>query len=232
MTVASWNVLHRVHADNWASEIAGRWPDETDRIAAVTALVAGRADQVIALQEVSGDQLADLRKSLPERTFHTLRYPRVPRPKQVASQLSEGFEALVLIVDGPSRTLAAEPFDNDPGNGALVVEVAGVRVIATHVTGDNRRNRQFARLAELATPGPAVLLGDFNADSSTVATALGADFEIAVFAPDGPATRPRTTTSKSQFIDHVITRGLAVREAAVVPVAGVSDHNLVRAAVG
>lgn len=231
MTVASWNVLHRVHADKWSSDVADRWPDEDERIAAVAAVIAGRGEKVIGLQEVSGDQLDSLRQALPGRSFHVLRYPRVPKPSRVASQLADGTESLVLIVDGPSREISAEPFANDPGNGALAVEVDGVRVIVTHVTGDARRARQFARLAELAGDGPAVLLGDFNADSTTVANALGDGFEFAAFAPDSVPTRPRTEGTKSQFIDHVITFGLTVGEAAVEDVAGVSDHNLVRATV-
>lgn len=231
MTVATWNVLHRVHADNWDSEIAEKWPDERERISAVGALLADRSEKVIALQEVSGDQLAELRRVMPDRGFHTLRYPRIPRPKRVASQLADGTEALVLMVDGPSREVSAEPFVNDPGNGALAVEVDGVLVIATHVTGDGRRDVQFTRLAELAGREPAVLLGDFNADSITVATALGSEFAFASFAPGSASTRPRTASSKSQFIDHVIARGRAVRAAAVVDVAGVSDHNLVHAVI-
>jgi hypothetical protein len=59
-TVASWNVLHRIHAENWGTDAVKRWPDESERIAAVTAFLAERTEQVIALQEVSGDQLADI----------------------------------------------------------------------------------------------------------------------------------------------------------------------------
>ncbi|WP_067567741.1 endonuclease/exonuclease/phosphatase family protein [Nocardia acidivorans] len=232
IAVATWNVLHRVHADNWDRGFGTRWPDEAVRIAGVTAVVAGRAEQVIALQEVSGDQLASLREALPERDFHILRYPRVPRPRRVESVLKDRAEYLVLIIDGAGRDFASGDFTTDPGKGYLAVEVAGVLVIATHVTGDDRRGGQFARLGELAY-GPAVLLGDFNSGRAEVGAALGPRYRVAELPVDAIATRPRgSSAEKSQFIDHVVVRGLAVRDAEVVDVAGVSDHNLVRATVG
>ncbi|WP_433683227.1 endonuclease/exonuclease/phosphatase family protein [Nocardia sp. CA-119907] len=232
ITVASWNVLHRVHAENWGSDIAARWPDEAARIAAVTDWLAARPEQVIALQEVSGDQLASLRSTLPGRDIHALRYPRVPHPRSGTSPLRDRTEHLVLLIDGSGREVAAESFDNDPGNGALAVETAGMVFLATHVTGDPRRTRQLARLAELAAPGRAtVLLGDFNIDRDTVASALGADFAIADLPADSVPTRPRTSGTKSQFIDHVVVRGATVTDAAVVAVDGLSDHNFVRATI-
>ncbi|MRH86368.1 endonuclease/exonuclease/phosphatase family protein [Nocardia sp. SYP-A9097] len=232
ITVATWNVLHRVHADNWDRGFGARWPDEAVRIAGVTAVVGGRSEQVIALQEVSGDQLASLRAALPERNFHVLRYPRVPRPRRVESVLKDRAEYLVLIVDGAGRDFAGGDFTSDPGKGYLAVEVEGVLVVATHVTGDDRRGGQFARLRELAY-GPAVLLGDFNAGRDEVGVALGADYLVAELPADSIATRPRSSgAAKSQFIDHVVVRGIPVRDTAVQDVAGVSDHNLVRATVG
>ncbi|WP_405134165.1 endonuclease/exonuclease/phosphatase family protein [Nocardia sp. NBC_01388] len=232
ITVATWNVLHRVHADNYANEIAAQWPVEAERIAAVTGVVARRSERVVALQEVSGDQLASLRAALPTSTFHTLRYPRIPNPRRIASVLAERAEYLVLIVDGPGKEVAAASFATDPGKGALAVEVEGVLVVATHVTGDFRRDGQFADLAALAATAPAVLLGDFNADRATVGAALGAAFTVAGLAPDSQPTRPRTDGAKSQFIDHVVVRGIAAHDAVVEDVAGTSDHNLVRAIVG
>lgn len=233
ITVATWNVLHRVHADNWDSGFSGRWPAEGVRIAAVTAVVAGRSEQVIALQEVSGDQLASLREALPGRKFHVLRYPRVPRPRRVVSVLEDRSEYLVLIVDGAGRDFAGAAFASDPGKGYLAVEVEGVLVVATHVTGDDRRGGQFARLRELPVYGPSVLLGDFNAGRDEVGAALGEGYTVAELPADSVPTRPRSSgAAKSQVIDHVVTRGIAVWDTAVVDVAGVSDHNLVRATIG
>ena len=69
------------------------------------------AEQVIALQEVSGDQLTDLVRALPsDRTVHALRYPRVPRLRHGTSSLEDLSEHLVLVVNGPARQVAAEAF--------------------------------------------------------------------------------------------------------------------------
>ncbi|WP_091450003.1 endonuclease/exonuclease/phosphatase family protein [Actinokineospora iranica] len=232
ITVATWNVLHRVHAENWGEDVVRRWPDESARIAAVTARVAGVSARVIAMQEVSGDQLAALRRALPDRTVHTLRYPRVPRPRQGDCALRDPDEHLVLLVDGPSQEIAAEPFPDDPGKGALAVDVSGTLVVATHLSTDRRGLRQLTRLAGLAAPGPtAVLLGDFNTDRATVLSVLGADFTAAEPAPDALPTRPSATESRPQRIDHVVARGMVADSAVVEDADGLSDHNLVRAAV-
>lgn len=228
----TWNVLHRIHADNWASEIADRWPGESDRIAAVTARVKKRPERLIALQEVSGDQLASLRQSLPDRVFHVLDYPRVPRPRRLTDPLGDRSESLVLIADAGVRPVTAEPFADDHGKGLLAVEVDGITVIATHVTGDVRRAAQLTRLAGLASAGPSIVLGDFNIDREALAAALGPEFTIAVPPPGSIPTRPRTTGSKSQFIDHVVAHGVPVHDMEVEDVAGESDHNLVTAVVG
>jgi endonuclease/exonuclease/phosphatase family metal-dependent hydrolase len=233
-TVATWNVLHRVHAENWGAGVLDQWPDETERIAAVTARVAGRGEQVIALQEVSGDQLASLRDALPDRAVHALRYPRVPVPRHGASSLHNPGEYLVLLVDGAGQEVTAEPFENDPGNGALVVRTAEMLVVATHVSGDRRRTGQLTRLAELATavPGSAtVVLGDFNIDRATVESGLGPEFVVADLPPDALPTRPRDEGPKSQFIDHIVVRDAVVADAAVDGADDLSDHNIVYATI-
>lgn len=235
ITVASWNVLHRIHAENWGTDVAKRWPDESERIAAVTAFLTQRSEQVIALQEVSGDQLADIRRTLTGKTVHAFRYPRVPKPRHGTRYLlPEPEEYLVLLVDGPSREVAAQAFDSDPGKGALAVEFAGTLIVATHVSGDRRRTRQLARLAELAAtpPGhPAVILGDFNTDGATVESALGTGFTVVDFPPDSMPTRADLSGSASQWIDHIVVRGATAEGAAVESTRGLSDHNLVRATV-
>ncbi|MGW2150889.1 endonuclease/exonuclease/phosphatase family protein [Nonomuraea bangladeshensis] len=233
ITVMTWNVLHRIHAENWGADIPARWPDEPERIAAVSARLAGRAEQVIALQEVSGDQLAALRRALPGRTVHALTYPRVPAPRNGASPLDDPREHLVLAVDGPARQVAAEPFEEDPGKGLLAVRTAGVLVIAVHVSSGERSARQLERLSELAaaSPEPVVLLGDFNTDRAAVLAGLGPAFTVADLPPDALPTRPRTEGTKSPFIDHVVVRGGEAGDAAVEDADGLSDHNLVRARV-
>ncbi|HYS40801.1 MAG TPA: endonuclease/exonuclease/phosphatase family protein [Pseudonocardiaceae bacterium] len=227
--MATWNVLHRVHALNWSEDVVGRWPDEPARIAAITARLAVRTERVIALQEVSGDQLTSLRDALPGRTFHAFRYPRVPAPRRGGCPLRDPGEYLVLLVDGAGREVAAESFPDDPGKGALAVQVAGTLVVATHLSGDRRHTRQLARLAELTAAAPTVvLLGDFNADRATVTSGLGTGFAVAALPPDALPTRPGTSGSASVRIDHVVARCAVVTGAAVEDVAGLSDHNLVR----
>ncbi|MGV9823884.1 endonuclease/exonuclease/phosphatase family protein [Nocardia xishanensis] len=232
ITVATWNVLHRVHAENWYEDVAAQWPVEAERIDAIAARIAKRSEQIIALQEVSGDLLTALRDALPDRTIHTLRYPRVPRSKRIPTALRERDEYLVLVVDDPGRKVFAAAFGDDPGKGALAVATSGLTVVATHVTGDDRRGRQLSTLAGVALADPtrpAVLLGDFNADRAVVADGLGPGFTVAELPADALPTRPRTTGAKSQFIDHVVTYGIDAREAAVESADGLSDHNLVRA---
>jgi len=227
ITVATWNVLHRVHAENWDEPVTQRWPDEAERIAAITARLAAFADQVIALQEVSGDQLASLRAALPGRTIHSFQYPRVPTPRKGRDQLHDRTEHLALLVDGPSTEIAAESFPDDKGKGALAVDVAGTLVIATHVSGDRRRTGQLARLAGLAGP-TTVLLGDFNTVGGTITSGLGDGFAVAGFRAGSLPTRP---SSGRGFIDHVVTRGATTTTATVDDGDGLSDHNIVRATV-
>ncbi len=230
ISVVTWNVLHRVHAENWYDEVGQRWPDEGARVAAVTEAVVARGERVVALQEVSGDQLAALRRALPGRVVHTLRYPRVPRSRRIETALRDRDEYLVVLADRGSRLLTAAAFADDPGKGAMVVRVDGLTVIATHVTGDGRRGGQLARLAELAARagGPVALIGDFNTDRETVSAALGSEFTVAA-PPSEIPTRPRTSGTKSQFIDHIVTLGATAAEVIVEDVRGLSDHNLVRA---
>lgn len=238
IAVATWNVLHRIHAENWGEDILARWPDESARIAAITARLATRTEQVIALQEVSGDQLASLRAGLAGRTVHAFRYPRVPRPRRRPSRLHDPAEYLVLLIDGPGladgpgQVVAAESFEDDPGKGALAVRTADALFVSTHVSGDQRRTRQLAHLAGLTVGDlghPTALLGDFNADRATVASGLGADFVIEDLSPGALPTRPRPPGSKPLYIDHVAARGAGISAVAVEDADGLSDHNLVRA---
>lgn len=227
ITVATWNLLHRVHAENWAEPVTLRWPDEAERVAAITARVAALPAQVVALQEVSGDQLASLRAALPTRTIHAFRYPRVPTPRTGRDLLHDRTEHLVLLTDRPSTRLAAHSFRDDPGKGALAVDVAGTTVIATHVSGDRRRTGQLAHLSDLA-PRSAVLLGDFNTVRGTIENGLGPGFTAARFPADSLPTRPGSSRG---FIDHVVTRGARASAATVEDSGGLSDHNIVHATV-
>ncbi|MGB3443356.1 MAG: endonuclease/exonuclease/phosphatase family protein [Actinophytocola sp.] len=227
ITVATWNLLHRVHAENWDEDTIRRWPDEAARITAITTRLAARTEQVIALQEVSGDQLASLRANLPGRTVHSFQYPRIPTPRTGRDLLGDRTEHLVLMADGPSTTVTAAAFRDDRGKGALAVHVAGTLVIATHVSGDRRRTGQLAHLAGLAEP-TTVLLGDFNSGRGTIEAGLGDGFAVAGFAAGSMPTRPGSSRG---FIDHVVTLGATASTATVDDSDGLSDHNLVHATV-
>ena len=234
ITVASWNVLHRIHAENYDEDVVVRWPQERERIAAVTARLKQRPEQVIALQEVSGDQLTSLRASLAGPAVHAFRYPRVPARHDGTCPLRDPSEYLVLLTKDPGLRVAAWSSEDDPGKGALAVQTAGVVFVSTHVTWDGRRARQLRRLAGLADdrPGqPIVLLGDFNADRATVASGLGGDFTVTALSPDSRPTRPGKPGQGPQSIDHVAARGASITSVAVEDADGLSDHNFVRAAI-
>ncbi|MGI5241926.1 endonuclease/exonuclease/phosphatase family protein [Dactylosporangium sp. CA-139066] len=128
------------------------------------------------------------------------------------------------------RDLEAEPFPDDPGKGLLAVEIEGVLTVSTHVGFGPARAAHLARLAGLArsVPGPAVLLGDFNADEAAVAAGLGPGFALAAYPPGSLSTRPG---ARSPYIDHVAVHGTTVSAATVEDAEGLSDHNIVRATV-
>ncbi len=223
ITVVTWNVLHRIHAENWGEDVATHWPDESKRVAAIAGWVAELPAEVVALQEVSGDQLAALRAST-SRTVHAMRYRRVPRPRRMSSQLKDDTEFLVLMVDGPSRVITELQFHDDWGKGGLAVQTAGLTVVATHVSWwEAKRAGQLAKLRELAV-APAVLLGDFNADSDTVIADLGEGFRSAELPPGA-------TTQGEQAIDHVIVHGATATNAQVLDNEGLSDHHPVLATI-
>ena len=241
LTVVTWNVLHRVHAENWAEEVPERHPDEAARLAALTERLAALAAEgaLLALQEVSGDLLDGLRAAAPGAQLFSLRYPRVPRPRPGTRHrvaLRDPSEHLVVLVaaDLPARPVAAAAFDDDPGKGLVAVEVAGVVVVAAHVTHGERRVGQLRRLRAVAGArgGAALLLGDFNADRAAIQAALGDDLRFACPADPARPTRPRVGGDKPQDIDHIILAGacpLAVVDAQVLDARGLSDHNPVRA---
>lgn len=242
MRVATWNVLHRIHAVNWGDGPLERFPREADRIDRITARVVEELDggcDVMCLQEVSGDQLTSLRAALPDGVqVLILRYPRIPKLRDpgVPGPLSDPSEHLVTMVAGTAwaSTVEGAVFPEDGGKGLLLAAWPGGAVVNTHVTYGEKRVAQLASLAAAARAqsGVVVLAGDFNADSATVGALLGGDFIIA--APVGSLlpTRPRTgDASKSQNIDHILVREGQSEVCAVVDVEALSDHNLVTARI-
>jgi endonuclease/exonuclease/phosphatase family metal-dependent hydrolase len=237
MLLVTWNVLHRIHAENWREEVPDRFPDEAARIAVITKRVAAfRAqgdDTVVCLQEVSGDQLASLRAALPQASVCAFEYPRVPSLKSgAASPLTDPTEHLVTLA-AHAHVRAAEAFATDPGKGFMCVDVGGLVIVNTHLTFGARRTAQLQRIAALVGDGPSVVCGDCNAPGDAVIEDLGPGFSLVDLGPAALPTRPRrdATSGKPPAIDHIVVRGLRSADGAVVDVGGESDHNLVRAFV-
>lgn len=240
MRLSTWNVLHRIHAENWGEPVIAAWPDEAARVAAITARVAATLDEVICLQEVSGDQVASLRGALADRcAVLAAPYPRIPHRRaatRTGAALADPAEHLVTIVrGGPARVVAGAAFDDDPGKGYLAIELGdGTWVVNTHVTFGAPGRRQVAELVAVARSAPRVAIaGDWNAEWATVAEYLGAGTAVARPAEPALPSRPRAEPGGvSRTIDHVAVRGLACERCAVVDAGGLSDHHLVSARLG
>lgn len=241
LRLTTWNLLHRVHAENWGEEVPARHPDESRRIQAQSARIAALmgGSSLLGLQEVSGDQLASLRATLPSDVeLFSFRYPRRPRPRRGTrhrATLDDPSEHLVTLIAGgiSARVVEAQAFAEDPGKGFVAIDLGGVLMINTHVSYGKRSRDQLAHLARLIGrySGPVVLCGDFNADRETVAASLGPSLTFARAAPGSLPTRPRHRSTKSDIIDHVIVDDGRAGAATVLDAEGLSDHNIVTADV-
>ncbi len=238
MRVVTWNLLHRVHAMNWAEPAIDAHPDETVRIAAITKRIGEFSDGVICLQEVSGDQLASLRQAFPDDTFHVHTYPRVPKPFRPGLgplPLVDPTEHLVTVMRRvTTRRSQSETYPTDKGKGFLLVElIDGMAIVNTHVSYGDHHAAQCERLVSLVRSYPAVaILGDFNEARSKCGERLGSAFSAASPAVEKP-TRPRTqpSTTKSDVIDHIFVSGCSTAEMEVLAGRGLSDHNPVAATI-
>lgn len=227
-----WNVLHRVHAENWGEDAVQAFPDEAVRIARVTETVCGFLASgvcVVCLQEVSGDQLASLAAAVgPQVVVLDHLYPRVPRLRRPGPQpLADPAEHLVVLsaVAGTCRG-ESMTFESDPGKGYLAVTADGARITCTHVSYGARRYQQLAALAAVArsAAAPAVVAGDFNAEVDAVRSGLGPDFLLSDLTGQ-PCTRVATSSSQAHTIDHVAALRGSLAAARVLDEVGLSDHN-------
>jgi endonuclease/exonuclease/phosphatase family metal-dependent hydrolase len=236
--LTTWNVLHRVHAVNWKEAPVLAFPDERVRIERIAGKVAAwLADDVdvVCLQEVSGDQLASLRRAVGASVaVFEHRYPRMPVLRVKGPPvLEDASEHLVTIVkDRGAHQVDARTFATDPGKGLLAVSVGDAVVINTHVSFGERRAEQLATLASVAREAPdgAIVLGDFNATAAVVAAPFGAGVAISDLAGQGP-TRIATDEHPSYGIDHVVAVHVTITSAAIIASDGLSDHNPVTAIV-
>lgn len=231
--VATWNVLHRIHAENWAEGSVAAYPDEASRVEGITQEIASWLDagvDVVCLQEVSGDQLESLRGALRLHVFHH-RHPRLPRLKKpVGTKLARPAEYLVTLSRHEGTRVAGHEYEEDGGKGALEVQLAGgVTVINTHVSFGHKRVAQLAKLSSLLTTR-SLVMGDFNERRDVVHGALGASLSCTDLSGQLP-TRFGQSGSDGQHIDHVLCRGGVIREATVLDIGALSDHRPVKARV-
>ena len=231
MKILTWNVLHRIHAENYDDPAVGRWPDEVARTRHVVALISGamRAGtiDVALLQELSGDTLAALRSELQNYSVISHVYPRVPRPRRARSALIAPEEHLVVVGPTGARRLHSETFGTDPGKGLLAVEVAlGVSVATTHVSFGASSQAQLARLSQLAQEIPSVCCvgGDFNAPRAVVAQNLSEEFEVAEVAAGPSRTHSPNDDRHGRDLDHLCFRRGTITEVRVLLSSGLSDH--------
>jgi endonuclease/exonuclease/phosphatase family metal-dependent hydrolase len=231
MDVLTWNLLHRVHAMNWDEEPVRAYPIEAERVSRIADRVVSLLDDVdvVAMQEVSGDQLERIRERLPPGACClTHRYPRVPKPRDArAPGLVDPTEHIVLVSRVDAQLHSAETFRTDPGKGFLAAVASGFTIIATHVSFGERRDEQLARLRDVAPV--CVLLGDFNAGPDVVGAAFaGAKLSSSI---DPRPTRIAHGEHAAMTIDHVVARGLSIEGAEVLECGGLSDHHPVRARI-
>jgi endonuclease/exonuclease/phosphatase family metal-dependent hydrolase len=234
MLITTWNVLHRVHAENWGELPVVTFPDEAARVAAVVARIKAcfaAGVEVVALQEVGGDVLAAL-PDLPGVSRHVHRYPRVPHRRDgQPTGARDPHEHLVTLVRGQGRLIHAETAPSDSGKGLLIVSRDdGTWVVNVHLSHGSRGEAQLTRALELSVPAErVVVVGDFNATHPMVSGWLPEGWSLAPALPGG-ITRIGGDGRPGRWIDHVWVRGGRAEVYEVVDDPA-SDHRAVHAAV-
>lgn len=226
LRVVTWNVLHRIHGEKWSKHVVSKFPDEATRVARIThevsAWLAAGID-VVCLQEVSGDQLASLRGTGGQLFSH--RYSRTPRHWRFwARPLADATEQLVTVTaSANAKLVATQTFARDDGKGLLAIEVGGVRVVNTHLTFGKLGEAQLQQAAEvaLAGGGPALVLGDLNADHGTVERTLAPRFTLAAASV---STRVEHSHRGGRIVDHIAAAGAVLESVSVVELEPLSDH--------
>lgn len=225
MRVATWNVLHWVHAQNHREDLS-RFPTEQKRARAVVDRIVYMDAEVTCLQEVSGDTLELITATVGRECVHSFQLPRVPKLKAGASVLRDSSENLVIVTAGIKVHFQA--FSDDDGKGFIAVRCrSGTLVVNTHISGDpkNRPLQLKALDAWISSqPGPVILCGDFNCDAMQTLQSLRPGWGVAVVRSDLKISRPKS----NQLIDHILSwNGTEPAFANIEDVGGISDHNLV-----
>lgn len=231
MNLVTWNVLHRIHAEKWSRHVIAQFPSERARIERIAARVAGwlaEGADAVTLQEVSGDQLAALRRL--GATVLSHRYPRVPTWLRFWSKpLDDRSEHLVTVLAREGRSVEALTFDSDDGKGLLAVETRELRLVNTHLSFGKHGTAQLRHVGEALRRAPrGVLAGDFNTEREHLAAALGEGIELANV---GPTCAPSRRHGLGRAIDHVAVYGGGLERVEVLGSDGLSDHHPVRASV-
>jgi endonuclease/exonuclease/phosphatase family metal-dependent hydrolase len=231
MKVLTWNVLHRVHAENYGEQTIRTHVDEPSRVQRVVELLANADVEVALLQEVSGDVLAALRARFAGLAVLNHLYPRMPKFKRGGTSVNDASEHLVVLAPAGSKVLRAVTYESDPGKGLLAVMTpSGVCVVTTHVSWGPKREAQLEVLGGLLrdVKGPVVVGGDFNTEREVLVEALGTEVEISEL-PSGSLRTRAVEDGEGQDIDHLIARGVTLEAVEVRPHGALSDHRPVTA---
>lgn len=221
MRLITWNVLHRIHAQNWdEAEVLAAFPDESARLDTILRRIEGWMASspvtCVALQEVSGDLLARLRARFPE-AVHAFQYEELPQLRTPGpAPLVDPSQHLVTLLAGGSAAWG-EDFTASGGYGFLCVARGDLRVVNTHVRFGPPGDPQLRRLAEVAGDGPVALCGDFNRSAASAHEGLGPAFELV-------SAREVVDLPRRTGIDHVFVRGLFGVPLALLAPGPESDH--------
>ena len=209
MRVLSWNVRKAVGLD-WRP-----------RPARAMAVIAARAPDVALLQEVDA-RVGPRRPSIPRDVIAGHGYRVVP----VGDGRGLGHHGNAMLVRdgleaGDVRPLDLPCWRIEP-RGGLLARVGALWIAGVHLSlGRGYRRRQVARLME-TLPHPCLVAGDFNERAADPAALdVAAPWAMTVPGPSFHAAWPRWP------LDRFLHRGVALRDARVVPPAAArraSDH--------
>eukprot|EP00996_Jenningsia_fusiforme_P002330 NODE_3161_length_1034_cov_46.881218_g2905_i0.p1 GENE.NODE_3161_length_1034_cov_46.881218_g2905_i0~~NODE_3161_length_1034_cov_46.881218_g2905_i0.p1 ORF type:complete len:277 (+),score=44.85 NODE_3161_length_1034_cov_46.881218_g2905_i0:57-887(+) len=237
-TIASWDVTHRLRALSNPSgnlNLLKRYESESLRVSGVSQFVSSlleKDSRVICLQEVSGEQLDDLRKSLGSRVS-------IFDFNLSASEASsrDRAEYLVTLTDLPSaQPAAAFSFPGHPRKGVLAVKVKSNLIVCNVLCNSNEANKKQIRetlMRSLVVPflasskqNQAVAAGYFGCSLETVFLAVGemtycTGEDLSSYYLEGK----RSSHHSQENHDHIIGLGGAqISDSVMFPNENLSSH--------